>query len=366
LVEQIKTRSRSGRVRRKRFSNRLIPTGIPPLDLCLSDSSSGGFLAGTVSNIVGDSHAGKTILALTCLAEVAQLSKFENYSLVLDDAERANSFDMRKLFGEKLVKRIEPPRSLDNQPCYSRTVEEFQAHMKMRLDEGNPFIYVLDSLDSISCDAEKDRIEEEVKRTLDGKEPKGTYGMEKAKKMSSLFRVLNSDIATTKSHLIVISQTRSNVNAMAFAKQRKRSGGDALDFYCHHIIWLNYMGKIPRELTRQGKKIKQIVGSNVQAVVEKNKLTGKRGIAKFKVYPSYGIDSIASSIDFLVDNGYWKGGGKKKIIAADLDLELSRSDLIEAVEENDLVEKVNSACSVCWKEVQDLFDIGRDRKSKFD
>jgi hypothetical protein len=84
------------------YSGLYVPTGCTLYNLALSDKYNGGYALGKVANTIGDSSAGKSILALTTFAEAARLRKFKDYDLVYDDAEAADEFNKVKLFGPKM------------------------------------------------------------------------------------------------------------------------------------------------------------------------------------------------------------------------------------------------------------------------
>jgi len=84
----------------------LIPTGSTLLNCALSGNPFGGYGKGKVVNIIGDSFSGKTLLALTCFAEVCQQKRFDDYSLILGDVENALEFDIGTLFGGKTKGRV--------------------------------------------------------------------------------------------------------------------------------------------------------------------------------------------------------------------------------------------------------------------
>ena len=76
-----------------------IPTGSTLLNCAISDDPFGGFKIGKIANLVGDSSAGKSMLAVTCLAEVAMYSRFDQFRLIYDEPEAAMEFNMNHLFG---------------------------------------------------------------------------------------------------------------------------------------------------------------------------------------------------------------------------------------------------------------------------
>jgi len=356
LIEDIKKSARKPVEKADPNLRGFFSTGSTLLNLALCDKPYGGFPKGKIINIVGDSHTGKTILALTLLAEIANSDKedLEDYRLIYDDAEAANSFNMQYLFGSATDERIEAPAyDEDEEPIYSETVEHLQAYVHQTVQGGRPFIYVLDSLDSISSMDEMERVETEAKAITEGKVPKGSYKMEKAKKMSELFRTLTKKISSAESLLAIISQTRDNIDPMSFQK-KKRSGGQALEFYCTHVIWLASKGPI--------KSRERIIGANVIARVSKNKTTGKRRNVEFSIYYDYGIDDIGSMIDWMVKEKFWTKTKQSIRCPGISSSPLSRAKLIEYIEDKNLERKLRRLVANKWTEIEESLKLRRKRR----
>jgi len=277
-----------------------VPSGSVVFNIRCSGKHDGAFKTGTMANIIGDSSSGKSILVLSGLAWVSIMPKFDNYRLIYDDAEFADSFDHEKLFGPKLVKRLEAPGPNGEM---STTIENFYDYVMDACDLGIPFIYVLDSFDAIDSDVEiqKELKNREHRKAKNLSKIKGTFGATKQKKASQLFRHICSRLKENNSNLIIISQTRDNLNAMSFVKQY-RSGGKALKFYASIEAWLTYIGSIPQTIN----KIKYDIGVDTRAKITKNKFTGKKSECDFPIYPDYGIDDTSACIDFLTKVGHWK------------------------------------------------------------
>ena len=128
--------------------DRLIPSGVTILNCACSDNPFGAFAFGSINTIPGKSASGKTELMLTMLACCAIDKKFDDYDLILDDAEQTMSFNLEYLF-PPLVGRLKSPRFKNDCLKHSVTIEDFEASLIMLLEKSkNPFIYVLDSLDS--------------------------------------------------------------------------------------------------------------------------------------------------------------------------------------------------------------------------
>ena len=176
------------------------------------------------------------------------------------------------------------------------TVEEWQYDLEKFLSENDgPKLYILDSLDALSDNAELEHAKEVQKAFEEGKEAKGSYSMSKAKLLSQLFRQLVRKIEQSECLLIIISQVRDNIGAM-FGEKHTRSGGRALDFYASQIVWLANLGK--SEKTLRGQKRAYLV--TIKANVKKNKTGKPFRTAEFDIIFGYGIDDENSILDWLV------------------------------------------------------------------
>jgi RecA/RadA recombinase len=168
----------------------LVPMGSTLLNLAMSGSIEGGAKKGTMVNIIGSSHGGKTMLALTSFAETNMKKSFDDYSFIYDDVECANSFNMPYLFGKQTARRIKPARP-EKDETFSSTVQHFHANVSHHLKKDIPFLYVLDSFDALDAKEDQKKMEEMVDALeKDKKDVAGTYGMAKAKASSSILRIL--------------------------------------------------------------------------------------------------------------------------------------------------------------------------------
>lgn len=331
----------------------LLPTGSTLLNLALSDTNQGGWRKGTMVNIIGDSSAGKSFVALTTLAEMNTYSKLDDYSLIYDDVENANSFNMEYLFGESFENRIITPGSDDEgEDTPSDMIEDFQLNLIRALDAG-PCAYCLDSFDALNAEADEKKSMEMLEAREKGKQIAGTYGMAKAKKSSEILRQIVRRLKKSESLLTIVSQTRDNVDPMSFQK-KVRAGGRALKFYATHELWLANGGAI--------KSKDRIIGVKCKVKISKNKLTGKVREVEFPIYYDYGIDDIGSCVDFLLKEKYWDGNGKK-IISNGLDIEpCSRASLIKQIERKRLEQQVSSMVGKVWHEIEESLRLHRKPK----
>ena len=321
----------------------LFPSGSKMLNLACSDFVHGAFATGKVVNLIGDSSSGKTLLALSSLAEMSHNPDFNEYRLIFDDAEEALEFDIEKLFEKETKDRIELIRP-------SNTIEQFYGNVLKAVSMGDPFVYILDSFDALTAEAE-------IKRSLEYEKEKedksGSYKTEKSRMMSEMLRVIKGKIRQTNSLLLIISQTRDNIGFGAMFQPKVRSGGKALKFYSSHEIWLA-VGK--KETKRDVE-----VGNLVYAKLTKNKLTGKRREVTFPIFYEYGADDITSCIDFLVAQQAWKKvkGGIDSDGFFDI---CSRNKLITQIEKEGLQRELFKRTQEEWDLMEKSLSLNRTKK----
>lgn len=335
-----------------------VSTGSTLLNLACTDTPHLGFVKGGYYYLVGDSTSGKTFLTLTCFAEACRNAAFKNYRLIFDDVEGGAMMDIEHYFGKEVGRRLEPPAvTKKGRPIHSDTVESFYYHITDLINEGSPFIYVLDSQDSLTSTASEEKFDSRKEASRKGEESAGSYGDGKAKFHSENLRHVLAGLRRTGSILIIIGQTRDN---LGFGFEKKtRAGGKALRFYANLEIWTSVFGKI-KKLVR-GKE--RTVGAKCIAEIKKNRVTGKVGKDRSVTIPIYyglGIDDVGACVDFLIENKHWvkvkKPDGqesKKKVYdAAELLFQGSRNEIIQHIEEEDLEERVQKLTAKVWNQIE--------------
>jgi RecA/RadA recombinase len=319
----------------------LVPTGSTLLNLALSDWPYGGYGLGRLVNLVGDSSSGKSLTALTCLAEMSCFLRFDKYRFIYDEPEAALAFNLPHLFSRDIADRIETD-------IVSNTIQDFYANLLKAIKKGEPFVYILDSLDSVSSIEELKRAD----KIAEDEGDKGSYKMEKQKLISEILRVTCREIKGKEALVIIVSQTRDNVG-FGF-NPKTRSGGSALKFYASHEIWLSIKEKI--------KRSEREIGVGTEAKVSKNKLTGKVRKVPLSIYYDYGIDDIAENIDFLVDEGRWKKI-KGTIEAKDFNFSGTKQSIIAHIEGRALSKELQRIVGEVWHKIED--GLKMDRKPKY-
>lgn len=370
LSEQIRETSKQKikpKVKEKVNLDNLIPTSSTLLNCACSDCPTGGYGIGKLVNLIGDSSSGKTLLGLSCFAEMAMFKRFDEYAFIYDDVEAALEFNLDYLFGGEVSDRIDMSVTSD-------TIQDFYGNITRTIKEGRPFVYILDSLDALTSIEEMKRASAYTKKAPveydeDGtkKKAKGSYKMEKAKLVSEILRVSARDIKRTEALIIIISQTRDNIG-FGFT-DKTRSGGRALKFYSTHEIWLSVLKTL--------LKRKRAVGVNTGAKVSKNKLTGKVRNVEFPIFYDYGVDDIAANVDFLVAEGIWKKKTAKKnskalrqgesegriIQATHFNIEGTKDKLVRRIENDSIELDLQSLVGEVWNNIEE--EIRLKRKPKY-
>ncbi len=332
-----------------------LSTGSTLLNMAISGKPNCGFAKGHYYLLVGDSQSGKTWLSLTCLAEASINPEFVKHRFIFDNKENGALMDIQKFFGKRVAERMESPEMQDGEPVFSDNIEEFYYHVHDAVQDGRPFIYILDSIDAVSSEAEHDKFEEKKEAHRKGKTTVGSYGDGKAKVNSQNLRQLLGPLRDSGSILIVINQTRDNVGTFSFEK-KTHSGGRAITFYACLELWSSITRKIKKTVNGKPRQI----GTQCEVRVKKNRVSGKDRTVTIPIYWSVGIDDVGGMVDFLVEEKHWnKPKDSDKIKAPELELEGSREKIIQHIEKNNLERDVQEIVVDVWDEIESVCEISR-------
>ena len=301
-----------------------IKTGSTTLDLALG----GGWCENRIANIVGDKSTGKTLLAIEASANFAR--KYPKGKIRYRESESAFMTDYAEALGMP-VDRVDFGEPIE-------TVEDFFEDLADVVDKSKgPELYIVDSLDALSDRAE-------MERDMD----QGTYGANKARKLSQLFRRLVRGMSSSQVTLIIVSQVRDNIG-VTFGRSTSRSGGRALDFYASQVAYL-HSGKV---ITRQVKGLTVPVAVNVRAKIDKNKVSLPMRQADFNMLFGYGIDDAASCLDWLKSVGHLSDVGLNQKMSASALTSLKKSFTSGNSEPEVDLRDLQKAVRKIWYEIED-------------
>ena len=255
---------------------KFVPSGSKLLDLVLG----GGWARGRVANIVGDKSTGKSLL---CIEASANFALVEPYGKILyRESEKAFDEDYAAALGMP-IDRVD----FGKNPL--ETVEDVFDDLSdcIKKYKQQPTLYFCDSLDALSDEAELDR-----------DFSKGSFGAQKAKDMSKLFRMLISGLSGCDITVIFVSQVRDNIGVM-FGEKHKRSGGKALDFYASQVLFLSQIEKLKKKVLNTVR----ITGVKIRAHCKKNKVALPYREAEFEILFGYGIDDAKACLEWLKELG---------------------------------------------------------------
>jgi len=334
-----------------------LSTGSTLLNLACSGRPSVGFLPGKYYFFVGDSRSGKTFLSLTCFAEAMNNPAFQNHRLIHDNAEDGALMNIAKFFGKKVADRIESPSTDNNGPVYSQTVEDFYFHLDDAFQLGKPFVYVLDSMDVISSDAEEKKFETSKVDYRKGKELTGSFGDGKAKKNSANLRLAVTKLSASDSILIIINQTRDNIGFGAQFTPKTRAGGHALTFYATIEMWSSIKARFKKTV----RGISEQTGILSKVSIKKNRLTGRESSVEIPIYWSTGIDDVGSCIRFLINRNHWNGT-QEKVDAPEFGFKGSIDGLVELIESDNKEKELKAIVAEVWNDIESQCEVTRKRR----
>ena len=258
-------------------------SGCTTLDCVISGGK--GWPLGRMSNIVGDKAVGKSLLAIEACANFARA--YKNGRIFYRESEAAFDIPYANNLGLPEDRVDFGPEGIESQwDTIEDVFEDLDAQLDACLKAEVPGLYIIDSLDALSSRAEMAR-----------KPGEASFGGEKPKILGELFRKLTRRIKKADFAVIIVSQIRDNIGAM-FGEKHKRAGGKSMDFYASAVIWLTHL-KI-NNLTRGGAT--RAVSVNIKAKCKKNKIVNPFRECQFTISFGYGVEDIASSLDWLEEN----------------------------------------------------------------
>jgi hypothetical protein len=261
--------------------------------------------------------------------------KVKHFDIVYNNAESVMDFDINTMYGSAFNKKVNWIRSPN--------VEHFGRDYARRVDqltEGHALLYVVDTLDFLKSTKSIERFQDSID---DDAEVKGSYDTEKQRFLSNFFAHTSEYLLQNEKDatLIIISQVRKKIGQV-FGKQDMRTGGKAFDHAIHQEAWIRELRKMP--MTRKGEK--RIYGIETAVKVEKNKCAKPFREANFQIIFDYGIDNLASMVDYL-----YKG----KSIKFDGKTYKTPKSFIKYIEQNNYEKLLEEQIEIKWQGIEAAF-----------
>lgn len=303
-----------------------IGTGSKLLDLALGG---GGWAERRIGNIIGDESTGKTLLCIEACANFAR--KYDKGDIDYRETEHAFNKPYAKAVGMPVDRVNFGDHPMETVEDLFEDLEDICARKHKR-----PKLVVVDSLDALSDRAE-------MARDMD----QGTYGAQKAKNLSQLFRRLDGRMEAANVTLLIVSQTRAAIGRM-FGPMISVSGGNALKFYASQRIVIAHRGNIFRTI----RGVKRTTGIRVEAKIRKNKVGLALRSAKFNVKYGFGIDDVRSCLEWLKEVKSLDSVGVKKdeIVEYSYDI-LKKPD----AEYKAAIARIHQAVEARWWSIEESF-----------
>src|SRR5437870_2646748 len=250
----------------------VVSTGSLGLDIALGV---GGLPRGRVVEIYGPESAGKTTLALHCVAEAQKKGGI----CAFVDAEHA----LDPIYARKLGCNVDD--LLISQPDTGEQALEIADTL---VRSGAIDVLVIDSVAALVPRAE-----------LEGEMGDQQPGLQ-ARLMSQALRKLTASINKSNTMVIFINQIRMKIGVM-YGSPETTSGGNALKFYASVRLDIRRVGAI--------KERDEVVGNTTRVKVVKNKLAPPFKQVEFDIMYGEGVSKMGEILDLGVKAGVVEKSG---------------------------------------------------------
>jgi len=248
-----------------------VSTGCLALDAIMG----GGLPVGRLVEIFGDPSTGKSLIA----SQIAAIAQQMDAIVLYIDTETAVSKDMMAEVGVDISKLLyaSPDTVEEVFTIISETIDS-----KISIDPDCLLVIIWDSIAATS-----------IKQEMEAEFGKATMGRHAAL-ISQGLRKITRKISKNKVCFVVLNQTKEKLGIL-FGDNVTTFGGKAVSFHSSIRLHLHMSGKI--------KLNKHIIGINVKAVTDKNKIAVPYREAILPIYFGHGIDDTEASLLFLKDAG---------------------------------------------------------------
>lgn len=266
-----------------------IDSGNVMLNMLLSGSFDGGYPAGRIITLSGESGAGKSMLIMKGLLNFLKLN--EENQIILYESEGAILSDV---IPEDMKERfiVFPVHTVEE---FSRLIVKhislYKKEYEKTIEKGDTrILFAVDSLGNLA-------FEKEVKDAEAGKSA-SDMGL-KAKKLKALGRTICSELAKIRTALIVSNHIYANPNAGMYATRKEKyaqSGGSGIQYLSSIII--NLEKTLDRE-KEDGTKFKRASKAKVKAILDKSRFVREDSFIRFTIDFNRGISRLSGLVEFF-------------------------------------------------------------------
>lgn len=257
-----------------------ISTGSRVLDSILG----GGIADGRIVEIFGSESTGKSLVAAGCLKTAAENNRLcvlydtEGVITNTDFLENVLNVDTSKILlrqesltVEEILYEIEELCNLRKNP---EMIAKMEKALNIDMNKIEGITVVWDSLAATPSSSEMDSGYEDAKVAL------------QARALSSGFKKLVGQLLTNNVSVIIVNQTRINLNMRGFGTTLSTPGGNALKFYSSQRLRLTRLSTL-KFTNSYGKEV--IKGYYIKAEVVKNKISAPHKVGYIPILFEYGI-----------------------------------------------------------------------------
>ena len=267
--------------------NDWVSTGSTVLDLAISNRPNGGLPVSKIVEITGLEQSGKSLLASHVIANT---QKKDGIAVYIDTESSLNAQFLQAI-GVDVEKMVYLPLE---------TIEDIMDAIEniiLKVREKDPDKLVTIVVDSVAAATTK--IESAADFEKDG------YATQKAIIISKAMRKITNLIGQERILLVFTNQLRQKMGAMPFADQYTTSGGKALQFHSSVRLRLKQVGKLKEKING----VDEVVGSEVEAIVVKNRIGPPNRKIRYNVFYRQGMDNYGGWLKLMKNYKVCKQSG---------------------------------------------------------
>ena len=260
-----------------------VDTGSFVFNALVSGSIHGGLSGNKITAIAGESSTGKTFFALAVVKSFLETNPdavcvyFDTESAITKSLLEERSIDTNRVVVMNVV-TIEQFRQ--------KALQTVDKYLKLKEDERQPMMFVLDSLGMLST-------EKEISDALIDKQVRD---MTKSQLVKGAFRMLTLKLGQANVPLIVTNHTYDVIGA--YVPTKEMGGGSGLKYAASTIIYLS---------KKKEKDGKEVIGNIIKAKTAKSRLSKENQEVTIRLYyDERGLDKYYGLLELGESGGMWK------------------------------------------------------------